>query len=314
MRNRLLLILLINVLIFTFGCSTPSKVSVDNVNWGNKEKLVLGISLLTLRHQFYLDLKEGIEKTAKDVQVEVNIKDSMMDLNKQVSDLEEFILDGVDAIIVSPCDSKGLNATINKAKSANIPVITLDITADGADVDAFVASDNIMGGRLAAEYMVKILGKKGKIAIIGHSVITSAIDRVKGFKEYIGKYPDIEIVAELDAGGLRDKAVVATEELLQAHLDLKGIFAINDDSALGALSAVEDAGRSDKIFIVGFDATPEAQERIKQDTALKADIIQFPKEIGRIGIETALKVIKGQKVEKNTMVRVGILDKRGVKK
>ena len=156
-------------------------------------------------------------------------------------------------------------AGIAQANQANIPVFTADIasTSPLGRVVAHVASDNKQGGRQAAQLLAEALHGEGNVAILSHPEVTSVTDRVAGFKEETAKHPGMSIVVELSAEGKRDKAVKVMEDLLQSHPDLRGVFAINDDSALGALAAVEAAGMLAQISIVGYDATPEARAKIE---------------------------------------------------
>lgn len=290
----LLLILVI------FGCSKKEKA----------EKII-GVSLLTKQHIFYKDLEEGLRNAASKYKIKLIIQSGEFDLATQTSQIEDFITQKVDAIIVCPVDSSGIGSAINSANRAKIPVFTADIAAKEGEVVSHIASDNVSGGRIAGEYMAKAIGKKGEIAIIDHPTVTSVQERVKGFKEAISKYPDIKIVAQPSAEGQRAKATDVTENLLQAHPNLKGIFGINDDSALGALAAVKGANKKG-IVIIGYDATPEAQQEILSGGPLKADVIQYPKKIGETTIETVVKYLEGEKVPKWIPVEVGIVDKESL--
>ena len=172
---------------------------------------------------------------------------------------------------------------------------------------AHIASDNVAGGRLAGEYLAKALSGKGLVAVIGQPTVTSVLDRVEGFREEIGKYPDMKIVTEVNGEGVRDKAMQAAVDVLQAHPDLDGIFAINDDSALGTLDAVKQFKR-EGIVIVGYDATPPAVDAIRKNTALKADVVQYPGRIGEETLERVHQFLAGSPVPPLHPVEVGIVD------
>jgi ribose transport system substrate-binding protein len=231
-----------------------------------------------------------------------------MDLAKQQSQIENFIVQGVDAIIVCPADSKGIGPAIERANQANIPVFTADIAAQGSgQVVSHIASDNLAGGRLAADFIAKALNGDGEVGVIGQQEVQSGLDRELGFKEEMKKYPGIKVAAVLNGGGVRDKALKAAEDMLQGNPNLKGIFGINDDSALGALSAAEGAGKKD-LVIVGYDAIPEAMKAIQRGSALKADVAQQPRDIGTKTIEAISKHFAGGPVEKNISVPVKIVD------
>jgi ribose transport system substrate-binding protein len=278
-----------------------------------KAEKIIGVSLLTKQHIFYKDLEEGLKNAASKYKIKLIIQSGEFDLATQTSQIEDFITQKVDAIIVCPVDSSGIGSAINSANKAGIPVFTADIAAKEGEVVSHIASDNVAGGRIAGEYMAEAIGRKGEIAIIDHPTVTSVQERVRGFKEAISKYPNIKIVAQPTAEGQRAKATDVTENLLQAHPNLKGIFGINDDSALGALAAVKGANRKD-IIIIGYDATPEAQQEILSGGPLKADVIQYPKKIGETTIETVVKYLEGEKVPKLIPVEVGIVDKKTLEK
>ena len=161
--------------------------------------------------------------------------------------------------------------------------------------------------------MGKLLGGKGSIAIINQPAITSVLDRVQGFREGIAQYPDIRIVADVNGQSVRNKALEATADVLQAHPLLDGIFGINDDSALGALDAVQQFNRPN-IAIIGYDATPPACDAIMKETPLKADVIQYPKKIGTITIESIQKHFSGTSMPRIIPVEVGIVDRDGLKR
>ena len=268
---------------------------------------VVGVSLLTKEHVFYRDLEKGLRETAARYDFDLLINSGDWDLAKHQAQIENYIVQKVDAIIVCPCDSRGIGPAIQKANAAGIPVFTADIRAEGGKIVSQIASDNVAGGRAAAEYMAKLLQGRGEVAIIDQPIIQSTIERVRGFQEELVKYPEIKIVARPSGEGVRDKAMKAAEDLLQGFPNLAGVFAINDDSALGALAAIESAGRKG-IVIVGYDAIPEARQAILRGSALKADVVQYPLEIGRTTIETIAKYLSGQPVPPEIPVKVGIVD------
>ncbi len=246
----------------------------------------IGVTLLTMQHGFYQDLRGGLEQAARERGYDLVITTGEFDAARQANQIDEFIVQKLDAILVCPCDSRSVGASIAQANAAGIPVFTADIasTSPLGKVVSHVASDNEAGGRKAAELMRTALGGKGKVAILSHPEVTSVADRVRGFKAGLAAQPGIDIVAELSAEGKRDRAVKVMEDLLQSHPDLDGVFAINDDSALGALAAVEAAGRLGRVQIVGYDATPEARAKIDSG-ALYGDVVQDPRRIGELAIE-----------------------------
>jgi len=258
-------------------------------------------------------MEEGLQNQANKCRYKLIITAGDFDLGKQSSQIEDFVTRKVDAIIVCPVDSRGVGPAIRKANEAKIPVFTADIASQEGEVVCHVASDNVAGGKLAGEYLAKILNGKGNVAIIGQPTVTSVLDRTQGFKEVIGKYPGLKIVSEVNGEGVRDKAMQVTSDILQAHPNLDGIFAINDDCALGALDAVQQFKRTN-VKIVGYDATPPAVDAILKDTPLKADVIQYPKKIGEFTIDEIKDYFSGIQVPKIVPVEVGIVDREALQK
>jgi ribose transport system substrate-binding protein len=297
------LTLLLGALLVSGGCNREGKGS------GAKR---IGVTLLTREHEFYRQLEAGLKEAADKQGYQLIITSGDFDLAKQQSQIENFIVQGVDAIIVCPADSKGIGPAIDRANEAKIPVFTADISAQGGQVVAHIASDNLSGGRLAAEFIAKALNGQGSVGIIGQQEVQSGLDRETGFKEEMKKYTGIKIVSVLNGGGVRDRALKAADDMLQGNSDLKAIFGINDDSALGALSAVEARGRND-LVIVGYDATPEAVKAIERGSSLKADVAQQPRDLGAKTIEAISTYFNGGQVQKSIAVPVKIVDANTLK-
>jgi ribose transport system substrate-binding protein len=285
-----------------------------NKNYEEKKfTKTIGVSLLTRGHIFYRDLEEGLKLEAQKNNYELIITSADWDLGKQISQIEDFISRKVDAIIVSPVDSRGIGSGIDAANRNEIPVFTADIAAEQGNVISHIASDNKQGGKLAGEFLARFLKGEGEIAIINQPAITSVLDRVQGFKEAISSFPEIKIVADVNGLGVRDRSLEAATDILQAHPGLKGIFGINDDSALGALDAVQQYKKS-SIVIIGYDATPPAIDAILKDTPLKADVVQYPKLIGETTIIQIKNYFDGKHVPKVVPVQVGIVDRESLEK
>jgi ribose transport system substrate-binding protein len=273
----------------------------------------IGVTLLTRAHLFYRDLEAGLRQEADSNKYELIVTAAEFDLSKQTSQIEDFVARKVDAIVVCPVDSKGIGSAIRKANEAHIPVFTADIAAEEGEVVSHIASDNVAGGRLAGEYLAKLLGGKGTVGVINQPAITSVLDRVKGFTEAVAKYPEMKIVADVNGQGVRDRALQAASDVLQAHPDIQGIFGINDDSALGALDAAQQFNRAE-VAIVGYDATPPAVDAITKGTQLKADVVQYPKLIGSTTIQEIKRYFEGQQIPKVAPVEVGIVDRESLTK
>lgn len=268
---------------------------------------VIAATLLTMQHQFYQELRAGLEAAAKAEGYTLIVQAAEFDPSRQANQIDDFIQQKVAAIIISPCDSRSVGASIVACNEAAIPVFTADIASlsKAGKVVSHIASDNIAGGRAAAALMIEALGGKGKVAILSHPEVASVSDRVKGFREEIAEAKDIHVVAELSAEGKRDKAVRVTEDLLQTHRDLAGVFCINDDTALGALAAIESAGKAGHIKIVGYDATPEARSKITAGK-IYGDIIQNPRRIGELTIAAIHEKLTGKHPPEIVPVEVGV--------
>jgi ribose transport system substrate-binding protein len=272
----------------------------------------IGVTLLTREHQFYRDLEAGLKEAADKQGYQLTITSGDFDLAKQQSQIDNFVVQHVDAIIVCPADSKGIAPAIEQARQAGIPVFTADIAAQGARVVSHVASDNLAGGRLAADFIARAIGGQGSVGIIGQQEVQSGLDRENGFKEELAKHPNIKIVNVLNGGGVRDRALKAADDMLQGSPGIKAIFGINDDSALGALSAAEARGRND-LVIVGYDATPEAVKAILRGSQLKADVAQQPRDLGAKTIEVIQTHFSGGQVQQSIAVPVKIVDADSLK-
>lgn len=303
-------------LLITIGCQQkpkePTEGPTTKPDTGKppaEKKFKVGISLMNREQSFYKDLEEAFKETAKEQGIEIEIKDAAFDSRKQLNGVETMLIGNVDAIILCPVDSQAGGSAVKAANNKNIPVFTVDISADKGDVIAHVASDNQAGGKKAAEYMAKLLNGKGNIIILDSPEVTSVQERVKGFEEELAKHPDMKVISKIDGGALKGKAMKAMENLLQAHKNIDGVFAINDETALGALRAIEMAKKGDKIVIVGYDATPEARKQIMKGGPLKADVVQYPKKMAKKAMEIVSVYLKtGEKPPEKIPMDVGILD------
>ena len=269
------------------------------------EPFTIGVSLLTQQHPFYVALADSMKQEARKDGVKLDIAIANQDLNKQVSDVEDFISKHVNAIILSPVDSRGVKAAVGKAQKAGIPLITVDIAANGVDVTCHVATDNYAGGAKAGELMAKVLGGKGKVGIIDYPTVQSVIDRVAGFKKVLSAYSNIRIVS-IQPGITRAEALTAAQNMLQANPDLDGIFGFGDDAALAALVAVKSAGRANQVKIIGFDGMQEARTAVDKEPSFVGVIRQYPEKMGAIAVDTAVKVLLGKNVSKLIPVMPGV--------
>jgi ribose transport system substrate-binding protein len=214
---------------------------------------------------------------------------------QQVADVENMVQMGINMLIIGPCNSEGIVPTIEELKRKGIPVMTSDIGVTGTEVTAHVASDNYQIGVMAAEYMAKELGGKGKIALITWPAASATADREKGFVDTIKKYSDITIVANQDAGSVRAKALEVSESIILANKDIVAVFGCNAESALGAYAATLSLDRSD-ILVVSVDTDSEVMAAIASGSNLKATIAQDPYKMGYQAGATAIKHLRGESV------------------
>jgi len=277
-------------------------------------KGTVGCSVLTLGNPFFRVIADNLTAELKKNGYETIIVSGEFDPARQQEQVNEFLTAHCAAIVLCPCNSQAVGPAIEEANKRGIPVFTADIAclAPGAKVVSHIASDNLGGGRQAAQAMIEVLGEAGgKVVILDYKDAESCILRVRGFKEVIEEYNQgrargkIEIVAELPGDGKKDKGDRAAQDALQAHPDLAGIFAINDPSALGALAALEKAGKVDQVKIIAFDGQPEGKEAIK-DGKIYADPIQHPDQIGIQTAQTIVRYFNGEEVEPEQLIPTGL--------
>lgn len=293
------------------GCSTKAPATSSEKDSSKKmkdDKLKVGLSISTLNNPFFVSLKEGAEKEAKSQGTEMITVDAQNDSAKQVSDIEDLIQKGVNVLIINPADSDAIKAAIESANNANIPVITVDRSANGGTVVSHIASDNVAGGKMAGDFILEKLGKKGKVVELeGIPGSSAARERGEGFHKAIDGAADIQVVAKQAADFDRAKGLTVMENILQSNKDIQAVFAHNDEMALGALQALEAAGLKD-VIVVGFDATDDAVKAVN-DGKMAATVAQKPEEIGQKGVQTAMKVFMKESVDKFVPVSLELIKK-----
>lgn len=300
------------VLMFIAGCPGGAGSDADSESSENAEgsKGVIGVSVLTTENPFFVVIGDAITRAAAKHGYSTIVLSGDKDVAKQSDQVKDFIVQGVKAIVLCPCDSKSIGPVIREANEAGIPVFTTDIACQAPDVkvECHVATDNLGGGREAGRAMIEALGEAGgKVVIIDFKQAESCLLRVQGFKEVIEEYNanrtsgQIEIVDELPGGGASKEGYEAAEDALQKHDDLAGIFAINDPSALGARAALEKANKADQVVIIGFDGQPEGKEAIR-DGKIYADPIQFPDRMGVETVNAIMKYFRGEELEPEILI------------
>jgi ribose transport system substrate-binding protein len=288
------------------GCSSQS--GLEQQEEKQDDSVTIGFSISTLNNPFFVTLKEGAEKAAKDSGAELIVVDAQDDSAKQLSDVEDLIQKKVDILLINPTDSHAVSSAVESANQAGIPVITVDREAEGGETVAHIASDNVSGGKMAGEYILEQLGGKGNIVELeGIPGTSAARDRGKGFHEAVDGKPGVKVVASQPADFNRAKGLNVMENILQSHKDIQAVFAHNDEMALGALEAIQGAKK--EILVVGFDAIEDAVKAVEKGD-MAATIAQKPEEMGRIAAEVAVKAAKGEKVDKFYPVELELITKK----
>jgi len=266
----------------------------------------IGFSALTLKNPFFKIIADSLTAEARRHGFEVTVSDAERDVQEQTKHVENFLAQKVSAIVLNPTDRIAIGPAIKKANEAGVPVFTCDLECEVKDVEVagHVGTDNYQGGKLAGEAMIEVLGDGGgEVLILHFKQANSCVERVRGFREVIDKHNEgrssgkIEMVAELEGGGLQDQGFRAAADALQAHPNLSAIFAINDPTALGAWTALKQVGKTDQVKVIGFDGQLEGKQAIKEGK-FYADPIQFPEKMGVITVQNILKYLDGEPFEK----------------
>ncbi len=247
------------VICISFSTSCTSKQEPNQEQPAVAIKGRIGVTCMDLTNPFFKLIGNIMEQEAARHGYEMVVLSGDNDAARQNNQLSDFVAQGYDAIFLNPVDSKSAGEGVKKAAAAGIPVFTFDVQVTDKEANKLVVShigsDNYQGGLLAGESMMEVTGDNGQIAIIGYPEITSCIYRVDGFKDYLKENNSkLQIVTELSGRGSREGGLNVASDLLQAHPDIVGIFAINDPTGLGAYSAVQKANKTSQIAIVAFDA------------------------------------------------------------
>jgi len=262
-----------------------------------EEKLKVGFAVSTQNNPFFVDMKQGVEKKANELGIDLMVADAQNDASKQLNSIQDLLVKQIDVLIINPVNGDAIVPAIEDANEQGVPVITVDRSASGGQVVSHIASDNVKGGEMAAEYIAKQLGKKGKVVELeGIPGTSAARDRGKGFNRGIDNFPDVNVISRQPAGFDRAKGMTVMENILQAEQEIDAVFAHNDSMALGALKAIKSDGRLDDTMIVGFDAVDDALTAIK-DGELDATVAQQPALIGEMAIEKAEMLHNGKELK-----------------
>lgn len=263
----------------------------------------VGLAISTLNNPFFVKLSEGAQAAADEAGVKLITVDAGDDAAKQTSDVEDLISKNVSVLIVNPVDSDAIAPAVKDAVAKGLKVISVDRVVNGVDVDCQIASDNVAGAEMATEYLAELVGEGAKVAELqGVPGASATIDRGEGFHNVADE--KLDVVSSQTANFNRAEGMTVMENVLQSASDVKGVFAHNDEMALGALEAV--AGKD--IQIVGFDATDDAVAAVK-DGKMAATVAQQPDKMGETAVNTAISLINGESVEKSIPVEVTLITK-----
>lgn len=311
--RKLRLIAAATFVVFAAACSQqgPGEASApaaaSSSAAGGSANKTIGLAISTQNNPFFVELKDGAQKAAAAAGLQLVVVDAQDDPARQISGVEDLIQKKVGVILLNPTDSSALAGAVQSANNAHIPVVTLDRAVDGANVASHIASDNLAGGAMAAKFLSQQLQGKGNVLELqGVPGTSAARDRGKGFDDEAQK-DGLTIIAQQPANFDRAQGLSVTENLLQAHPNANAIFAQNDEMALGALRAL-DSGKHGNIIVVAFDGTPDGIKAVK-DGKMAATVAQQPGEIGRLGVETAQKLLGNQSVDKSVAVPLKLVTK-----
>ncbi|GAB3550761.1 D-ribose ABC transporter substrate-binding protein [Arthrobacter tumbae] len=269
------------------------------------------LALSTLNNPFFVELRDGAEAAAEEAGIELEVVDAQNDSATQTNQLATAATSGTDGVIINPVDSDAAAAAVAPLIDGDIPVVAVDRAVNGAEVESLVSSDNVAGGKQAADELAKAMGEEGQVIVLQGVAGTSASrDRGAGFEEGIAAYPNIEVVAMQTANFDRAEALNVATNLLQANPDVTGIFAENDEMALGAIQALGDRAGSE-VTVVGFDGTEDGLAAIEAGT-MTATIAQQPAELGKRSVEVLQQVLAGETVEATIPVPVTTVNSENV--
>ncbi len=301
-------------LLVVLGLAACNRDSGQTAAGGPRVALVLK----TLNNPFFMDMQEGAEAAARQLGVRLTVQaaEREIDVEKQMQIIENLIQTKVEVICVVPSGSREIVPAIGKANAAGIPVIIVDTRLDEAAAAAagvtfatFIGSDNYDGGLVAGRHLIALKQGRGRVAILegipGHETSEA---RVRGFREALQEAPGMPIVASQPANWERDQGFSVCQNLLQAHPDLDAMFACNDMMALGAMEAIAAAGKTGQITLLGFDAVADARTAIAAGT-LAASVAQFPAEMGRLAVEHAVKIMRGETLPAYVPVKIELITK-----
>ena len=310
LRRALLIFLALTMILSMVACGSNAPAASTTTDEKKaepaaeaKKEFLIGMSQCNLGEPWRVAMNDQIAAAAAQYpEFKVVFSDAAQDNSKQVADVENFIQQKVDLLIISPNEAKPLTAVVKKAYDAGIPVIVLDRKVEGDSYTSFIGGDNKLIGKKAGEYVAKVLGDKGGnvVEIKGLEGATPQQERHDGFMEGVASNPNVKTIASQNCDWLRDKAITVMEAMLQANKKIDVVYGHNDPAAEGAYIAAKNAGREKEMIYIGIDALPTPDGGIKSviDGRISATYV-YPTG-GKDAIESAYKLlVKNEKLEKN---------------
>lgn len=280
---------------------------------GDSANKSITFALSTQANSFMVKMREGAQKKADELGLTINFQDASDDSATQANQLANAAATGAGAVIVNPTDSDAMAPAVKQLTDAKIPVVAVDRAVNNAEVSSYIASDNVGGGKQAAKALSEAIHGEGEILVLqGKTGSSASRERGQGFDEGLKDSPNIKVVAKQTAEFERVKGLDVTTNLLQAHPNVKAIFAENDEMALGAIEALGDKAGKD-VIVVGFDGVEDALKAIKEGT-MYASIAQQPADMAAQAVVEASKLLKGEAATKEMQVDVVTVTKDNVDK
>lgn len=291
----------------TFAVLSAASVMAAGCVQAQDKPVKVGVSFQDLNNQYFVTMKNALQKVAKKNNVALVFTDAHHDVLKQTHDVEDLIAQGAKIILLNPTDTVGIESAVEEAHRAGVIVVALDANAKGP-VDSFVGSKNTEAGRISCEYLAKAIGGKGDVAILDGIPVVPILQRKKGCQDALAKFPDIKITTVQNGKQERATALTVTENMLSANPKLKGIFSVNDGGAMGSYSAIKESGRDVKL--VSVDGAPEAVKAIQQpNSPFIETTAQFPAKMATNALKVALKKYSGKSVPSEVPIDVKQIDK-----
>ncbi|WP_432631076.1 sugar ABC transporter substrate-binding protein [Brotaphodocola sp.] len=270
-----------------------------------------GATYMTMNNPFYEIIDDEIRNALEANGDRLLTRDPALDVEKQISQIREFVDQNVSGIFINPVDWKAIKPALEEAKEAGIPVIVVDSDVyDESLVRCTVISDNYRAGELCAQHLMKTR-ESAKILLLSHSVAKSGIDRIQGFKDFLANNPQYEILDEADCLGQLELAMPATEELLKKHPDADVIMCLNDLAAMGSMAALKEQGRDGQILVYGVDGSPDGKGMIAEGI-MTATSAQFPRKIGRMAADVIYRFFDGENVPRRVLVQTELVTKENL--